>query len=171
MTLFSRIFGYVRDMVLAIVFGATGMTDAFFVAFRIPNLFRRMFAEGAFSLAFVPVFSEYREQKSREELRSLADHTAGTLFLVLMSITVIGILLSPWIIRLFAPGFDPDSQRYLLAVDMLRITFPYLLFISMTALAAGILNSFSRFAIPAFTPVLLNLSLIGTALLLAPRME
>lgn len=171
MTLFSRIFGYVRDMVIAIVFGATGMTDAFFVAFRIPNLFRRMFAEGAFSLAFVPVFSEYREQQSKEELKSLADHTAGALTLILFVITVIGILLAPWIIRLFAPGFEPGSDRYVLAVDMLRITFPYLLFISLTALAAGILNSFSRFAIPAFTPVLLNLSLIGAALLLAPRMD
>jgi putative peptidoglycan lipid II flippase len=171
MTLFSRIFGYVRDMVIAIVFGATGMTDAFFVAFRIPNLFRRMFAEGAFSLAFVPVFSEYREQKSKEELKSLADHTAGALALILFVITVIGILLAPWIIRVFAPGFEPGSDRYELAVDMLRITFPYLLFISLTALAAGILNSFSRFAIPAFTPVLLNLSLIGAALLLAPRMD
>jgi len=164
-------FGYVRDMVIAIVFGATGMTDAFFVAFRIPNLFRRMFAEGAFSLAFVPVFSEYREKRSEEELRDLRDHTTGTLTLALFIITVIGILAAPWIIRLFAPGFDTGSDRYELAVEMLRITFPYLLFISLTALAAGILNSFNRFAVPAFAPVLLNLSMIGAALWLAPLMD
>ena len=158
-------------MVIAIVFGATGMTDAFFVAFRIPNLFRRMFAEGAFSLAFVPVFSEYREKRSEEELRDLRDHTTGTLTLVLFIITVIGILAAPWIIRLFAPGFETGSDRYELAVEMLRITFPYLLFISLTALAAGILNSFNRFAVPAFAPVLLNLSMIGAALWLAPLMD
>lgn len=170
MTLISRLFGYVRDMVIAIVFGATGLTDAFFVAFRIPNLFRRMFAEGAFSLAFVPIFSEYREKHSKEELHDLADHTAGALSLALFVITVIGILAAPWIIRLFAPGFDTTGERYELAVQMLRITFPYLLFISLTALAAGILNSYGRFAVPAFTPVLLNLSLIGAALLISPLM-
>ena len=151
-------------MVIAIVFGATGMTDAFFVAFRIPNLFRRMFAEGAFSLAFVPVFSEYREKHSEEELRDLRDHTAGALTLVLFIITVIGILAAPWIIRLFAPGFETGSDRYELAVNMLRITFPYLLFISLTALAAGILNTYNRFAVPAFAPVLLNIAMIGAAI-------
>jgi len=170
MTLISRLFGYVRDMVIAIVFGATGLTDAFFVAFRIPNLFRRMFAEGAFSLAFVPIFSEYREKHTKEELHDLADHTAGALSLALFVITVIGILAAPWIIRLFAPGFETTGERYELAVQMLRITFPYLLFISLTALAAGILNSYGRFAVPAFTPVLLNLSLIGAALLISPLM-
>jgi putative peptidoglycan lipid II flippase len=158
-------------MVIAIVFGATGMTDAFFVAFRIPNLFRRMFAEGAFSLAFVPVFSEYREKRSDEDLRDLRDHTTGTLALVLFIITTIGILAAPWIIRLFAPGFEPGSERYEVAVELLRITFPYLLFISLTALAAGILNSFNRFAIPALAPVLLNLSMIGAAVWAATQQD
>jgi len=171
MTLISRLFGYVRDMVIAVVFGATGLTDAFFVAFRIPNLFRRMFAEGAFSLAFVPVFSEYREKRTEQELRDLADHTAGALALVLAVVTAIGILAAPWVIRLFAPGFETGEERYELAVQMLRITFPYLFFISLTALAAGILNSFNRFAVPAFTPVLLNLSLIAASLWLSPLMD
>lgn len=171
MTLISRLFGYVRDMVIAIVFGASGLTDAFFVAFRIPNLFRRMFAEGAFSLAFVPVFSEYREKHTKQELRELTNHTAGALAMALALITTIGILAAPWVIRLFAPGFETGGERYELAVQMLRITFPYLFFISLTALAAGILNSFGRFAIPAFTPVLLNLSLIAASLWLSPLME
>jgi putative peptidoglycan lipid II flippase len=171
MTLISRLFGYVRDMVVAVVFGASGLTDAFFVAFRIPNLFRRMFAEGAFSLAFVPVFSEYREKHSQQELRDLADHTAGALALVLALVTATGILAAPLVIRLFAPGFETGGERYELAVQMLRITFPYLFFISLTALAAGILNSYNRFAVPAFTPVLLNLSLITASLWLAPLME
>lgn len=171
MTLFSRLFGYLRDVVIAVVFGASGGTDAFFVAFRIPNLFRRMFAEGAFSQAFVPVFSETREREGDAAARALADRAAGALGLVLLAITVLGILAAPLLIRLFAPGFEPGTPRHELAVEMLRIVFPYLLFISLTALAAGILNSHERFAVPAFTPVLLNLSLIGAALWLAPRME
>ncbi len=170
MTLFSRLFGYLRDVVIAVTFGASGGTDAFFVAFRIPNLFRRMFAEGAFSQAFVPVFSATREAEGEAAARALADRAAGALGLVLMAITAICILAAPLLIRLFAPGFEPGTPRHELAVEMLRIVFPYLLFISLTALAAGILNSHDRFAVPAFTPVLLNLSLIGAALWLAPRM-
>jgi len=171
MTMISRIFGYLRDVVIAISFGATGSTDAFFVAFRIPNFLRRLFAEGAFSQAFVPVFTEYREQRDRADLRDLIDHVAGILTLVLGVVTVLGVIAAPAIILVFAPGFVGDATQFGLASEMLRITFPYLMFISLTALAGGILNSLGRFAVPAFTPVLLNLSLIGAALLLAPRME
>lgn len=172
MTLISRLFGYLRDMVLAISFGATGSTDAFFVAFRIPNFLRRLFAEGAFSQAFVPVFAEYKEQRGREALKDLLDHTAGALTLILFIVTAIGMLAAPLLILVFAPGFaGEDNGRQVLAADMLRITFPYLLFISLTAMAGGILNSVGRFAVPAFTPVFLNLSLIAAALWGAPYFE
>ncbi|MFW5454894.1 murein biosynthesis integral membrane protein MurJ [Thioalkalivibrio sulfidiphilus] len=172
MTLISRLFGYLRDMVLAISFGATGSTDAFFVAFRIPNFLRRLFAEGAFSQAFVPVFAEYKEQRGREALKDLLDHTAGALTLILFIVTAIGMLAAPLLILVFAPGFaGEDNGRQVLAADMLRITFPYLLFISLTAMAGGILNSVGRFAVPAFTPVFLNLSMIAAALWGAPYFE
>ncbi|MEJ2060213.1 MAG: murein biosynthesis integral membrane protein MurJ [Gammaproteobacteria bacterium] len=170
MTLISRLFGYLRDMVIAVHFGASGMTDAFFVAFRIPNFLRRLFAEGAFSQAFVPVFAEYREHRDERDLKDLVDHVAGTLSLVLALITALGVLAAPLLITVFAPGFVHDAARHELASAMLRLTFPYLLFISMTALAGGILNSLGRFAVPAFTPVFLNLSLIGVTLWLAPHL-
>lgn len=170
MTLLSRILGFVRDMVIAISFGATGLTDAFFVAFRIPNLLRRMFAEGAFAQAFVPVFTEYRSARSDEELRDLADHVAGSLFLILTVITTLGVFAAPLIILFFAPGFSDAPDQQALATDMLRITFPYALFISLTALSGGILNSFGKFAVPAFTPVFLNLCMIASAVWLAPQM-
>ena len=171
MTLPSRILGFVRDMVVAVTFGASGLTDAFFVAFRIPNLLRRMFAEGAFAQAFVPVFTEYRETRSDEELHDLANHVAGTLTLVLSFITAIGIIAAPFIILIFAPGFRDNADQQALATEMLRLTFPYLLFISLTALAGGILNSHGKFAVPAFTPVFLNLVLIAAALWLAPLLD
>ncbi|MGI9301858.1 MAG: murein biosynthesis integral membrane protein MurJ [Gammaproteobacteria bacterium] len=172
MTLISRVFGYLRDAVIFILFGASGYTDAFFVAFRIPNFLRRLFAEGAFSQAFVPVLSEYKEQRGKAELKGLVDHAAGALALVLGLVTALGMIAAPLIITVFAPGFwADDAVRFELATDMLRITFPYLFFISLTALAAGILNSFGRFAVPALTPVFLNLSLIGAAIWLAPRFE
>ena len=170
-TLISRILGFVRDLVVARVFGADAATDAFFVAFRIPNLMRRLFAEGAFSLAFVPVLSEYRTQRGPAELRRFVDDTAGTLGLALLVVTVLGILGAPLLVLAFAPGFADDPGQRVLAADMLRLTFPYLLFISLTALAGGILNTFGRFGVPAFTPVLLNLVLIACALWLAPQME
>jgi putative peptidoglycan lipid II flippase len=168
MTLISRILGYLRDMVLAVTFGAGATTDAFFVAFRIPNFFRRLFAEGAFSQAFVPVFAEYREKQGQVALRDLLDHTAGALLVALTFVTLIGVLAAPWLIWIFAPGLAQADGRQELAAQMLRITFPYLLFISLTAMAAGILNSIGRFAIPAFTPVFLNLALIVAALWGAP---
>ena len=171
MTLISRVLGFVRDMVIAVAFGASGATDAFFVAFKIPNFLRRLFAEGAFATAFVPVLSEYRETRSREEVKDLVDHVAGTLMGVLLLITTVGVLAAPWLVLGLATGFAGDEDKVTLAGDMLRITFPYLLFIALTALAGGVLNSYGRFAVPAFTPVLLNLCLIGAALWLAPELE
>ncbi|HEB95701.1 MAG TPA: murein biosynthesis integral membrane protein MurJ [Sedimenticola thiotaurini] len=170
-TLLSRILGFVRDLVLAHVFGAGAGTDAFFVAFKIPNFLRRLFAEGAFSVAFVPVLSEYRKRRSFAEMKQFVDHVAGTLGAVLLLVTLLGVLGAPLLVMLFAPGFIGDPDKLALAGDMLRLTFPYLLFISLTAFAGGILNTHGRFGIPAFTPVLLNVSLIACALWLAPRME
>ncbi len=170
-TMLSRVLGFVRDLVLAHVFGAGAGTDAFFVAFKIPNFLRRLFAEGAFSVAFVPVLSEYKERRSRDELKRFVDHVAGTLGAVLLVVTVVGVLGAPLLVMLFAPGFIGDPDKLTLAGDLLRLTFPYLLFISLTAFAGGILNTHGRFGVPAFTPVLLNLSLIACALWLAPRME
>lgn len=169
MTLLSRISGLVREMAFSRAFGASPLMDAFLVALKIPNLLRRFFAEGAFAQAFVPVISEYRAQRTEEETRELLDRVAGTLGLVLLVVTVLGVLAAPLVIALFAPGFVGDDGRYALARDMLRLTFPYLLFISLTGFAGGILNTYRRFAVPAFTPVLLNLVLIVCAAGLAPR--
>jgi putative peptidoglycan lipid II flippase len=172
MTLLSRIFGLLRDITLATLFGASGGTDAFLVAFKIPNFMRRLFAEGAFSQAFVPVFTEYKEKRSPEELKDLINHVAGKLGGILLLITIIGSIAAPGLVLLFASGFLFDNpDRYELTVDMLRITFPYLFFISLVAFAGGILNSFNKFAVPAFTPVLLNLCLIGAAIWWAPIFE
>lgn len=171
MTSLSRVLGLVRDIVFARYFGAGGLMDAFVVAFKIPNFLRRLFAEGAFSQAFVPVLSEKRSNSSQQEVKQLTDAVAGTLGGVLLVVTVLGVIGAPLLIMLFAPGFVGESDRFELASGMLRITFPYLLLISLTALAGGILNTYSRFAIPAVTPVFLNLSLIGAAIWLSPQME
>jgi len=171
MTLLSRVLGLLRDIVVARLFGAGTGADAFFVAFRIPNFLRRLFAEGAFSQAFVPVLSEYKTQREPAEVRVLLDHVSGALGLVLFVITLVGVVAAPLLITVFAPGFLGDQGKYDLTVAMVRITFPYILFISLTALAGGVLNSYGRFAVPAFTPVLLNLSLIAAAVWLAPRMD
>ncbi len=164
--------GFVRDLVLARLFGADAATDAFFVAFKIPNFLRRLFGEGAFATAFVPVLTEYKETRSRAELKGLVDHVAGTLGLVLLVVSFAGVVAAPLVVSLFAFGWvlDGAQEKLELAASMLRLTFPYLFFISLTAFAGGILNAHGRFAVPAFTPVLLNLSLIGTALWLSPRM-
>ncbi len=171
MTMLSRVLGLVRDMVIARYFGAGAGADAFFVAFKIPNFLRRLFAEGAFSQAFVPVLSSYRQQESLDEVRRLVNAVAGSLGLVLLGVTLVAMLGAPVLTAVFAPGFVGDDEKFVLASDMLRITFPYLLLISLTAFAGGILNSYDRFAIPAFTPVLLNLAMIGAAIFLAPLME
>lgn len=171
MTFLSRIFGLLRDVTLATIFGASGGTDAFLVAFKIPNFMRRLFAEGAFSQAFVPVFSEYKEKRTREELQDLINHVAGKLGGILLLITIIGSLAAPALVWLFAPGFHDDPSRFQLTADMLSITFSYLLFISLVAFAGGILNSFNQFSVPAFTPILLNLCLIAAAFWLSPLMD
>ena len=171
MTSISRVFGLIRDIVIARFFGAGMGVDVFIVAFRIPNFLRRLFAEGGFQQAFVPVLAEYKEQRSEEEVKALVDQTATTLGLVLFLVSALGILLSPILISIFAPGFIQDAAKHELASDLLTITFPYILFISLTAFAGSILNTYKQFAVPAFTPVLLNLSLIGCAIWLAPRME
>ncbi|WP_067518919.1 murein biosynthesis integral membrane protein MurJ [Endozoicomonas ascidiicola] len=171
MTMLSRVLGLARDVVVAGYFGSTASADAFFVAFKIPNFLRRLFAEGAFSQAFVPVLSEYRTQRSFGDVRELVSRVSGTLAGTLAFVTVLGVLASPILIRLFAPGFMDDPEKLNLAGEMLRITFPYLLLISLTALAGGILNTYGRFAVPAFTPVLLNVSLIGATVLLTPYFD
>lgn len=168
MTLLSRILGFVRDFVIARSFGAGMMTDAFFVAFRLPNLLRRLFAEGAFSQAFVPLLAEYRNRRGETDTKLLVDRTATVLFVAVSVVAVIGIIGAPLLIYISAPGFSADADKFALTVELTRITFPYIMFMSLVALAAGILNTWSRFALPAFTPVLLNLSLITCALLAAP---
>ncbi len=172
MTLISRVLGFLRDMVAANVFGASAGYDAFIVASKIPNFMRRLFAEGAFSQAFVPILSEYRTQKSPEEVQQFVNHVAGCLGAILAIVTIVGILISPILVMIFAPGFVVTGSgiRLTLASDMLKITFPYLLFISLTAFAGGILNCYGRFAVPAFTPVFLNIMMILAAIWLAPHL-
>lgn len=169
MTLASRVLGLVRDMVFARYFGAGVVMDAFLIAFKIPNMLRRYFAEGAFSQAFVPVVGEYRTRRSHAEVRELVDRASGTLGVALFAVTLVGVLGAPVLVMIMAPGFVGDGGRMPLATDMLRLTFPYLLFISITALAGGVLNTYGRFGAPAFTPVLLNVVLIGFAAWLSPR--
>lgn len=171
MTMSSRVLGLLRDVVLARFIGADGSADAFFVAFKIPNFLRRLFAEGAFAQAFVPVLSEYRSRGSIDAVKGLVDRVAGCLGLTLMVVTGLAMLGAPVLTALFAPGFLNDPLRFPLAVEMIRITFPYLLLISMTGFAGAILNSYDRFAIPAFTPVLLNVVLIAAAVLAAPYFD
>lgn len=167
----SRILGFIRDAVFAQIFGVNANTDVFFVAFKIPNFLRRLFAEGAFSQAFVPVLSDYKEKGSKEALKQFIDRTAGALALTLMAVTIIGMIAAPLLIMAFAPGFSWQGGQQELAAQMLRITFPYLFFISSVAFASGILNIYSKFAVPAFTPVFLNLCLIAAAIWLAPLLD
>src|SRR3990167_7632287 len=169
MTMISRVFGFIRDMVTSYYFGATAQFDAFSVAFRIPNFMRRLFAEGSFSQAFVPVLSEYHKQKSQEESKQFIHAMAGTLGVALLVITLLGIIGAPCVVRLFAPGFQASGDRFDLAVTMLRINFPYLFFISMTAFSGAILNTNNRFWVAAFTPVFLNLTMISAAIWLSPQ--
>ena len=169
MTFISRILGFGRDVVLAVMFGAGPAMDAFLVAFKIPNFLRRLFAEGAFAQSFVPVLSATRDQESGDEVKALVSVVAGTLGVILMALTAVGVIAAPLLIYLFAPGFAENAAQFDLAVDLLRLTFPYLFFISLTALAGGVLNTYGRFAVPAVTPVLLNICLIGAAALLSPH--
>ena len=171
MTMLSRILGLVRDAVIARQFGVSSGTDAFLVAFRLPNLLRRIFAEGAFSQAFVPILSEYRSTRSAQDTQSFVSHAATLLALILVLVCILGILAAPVIVYISAPGFAASPDKFQLTVDLLRVTFPYILFISLASLAGGILNTWSRFSIPAFTPALLNVSFIFFALVLVPYFD
>jgi putative peptidoglycan lipid II flippase len=172
MTLLSRVLGYLRDFFIARMFGAGLATDAFFVAFRIPNLLRRLFAEGAFSQAFVPILAEYRNRQTPEETRALVDAVATVLCVALVVAAAVAMVAAPAIGYLFAPGwYHAEPAKFDLTVRMLRITLPYIVFISLVALAAGVLNTWSRFAVPAFTPVLLNVSFIVATAFFAERFD
>lgn len=171
MTMLSRVLGLARDVAMSHVFGASAATDAFVVAFRIPNFMRRLFAEGSFSTAFVPVFTEVKETRSHAELRELTARVAGTLGGVLLLVTALGLIFAPQVATLFAPGALDEPHKFDLTISLLRLTFPFLLFVSLTALTGGVLNSFHRFALPALAPVILNLCMIAGALWLAPRLQ
>ena len=169
-TMLSRVLGLARDVVLANLLGAAPNADAFFVAFKIPNFLRRLFAEGAFSQAFVPVLTETREQGSHEAVRHLVDRVAGVLGGSLFVLTALAMVMAPWVALLFAPGFSRDVAKLALTADLIVWTFPYLFLISLTGFCGAILNTYRRFAVPAYTPVLLNLSLITAAVVWAPTM-
>lgn len=168
MTLFSRVLGFTRDAIVARVFGAGMATDAFFVAFKLPNLLRRIFAEGAFSQAFVPILAEYKSQQGEEATRLFVAWVSGLLTLALAIVTLLGMLAAPWVILVTAPGFADTADKFALTSSLLRITFPYILLISLASLAGAILNTWNRFSVPAFAPTLLNVSMIGFALFAAP---
>lgn len=171
LTLVSRVLAFVRDVLIANLFGAGMVNDAYVLATRLPNLLRRLFAEGAFSQAFVPIFGEYKNRKGHDETKLLVDHVVTLLAIILFIVTLIGIIAAPLIVYLTAPGFIKDADKFNLTVQMLRITSPYIFFISLVAVAAGILNSYNKFWVPAFAPVLLNVCLIGGALWLTPYFE
>ena len=171
MTFLSRVTGFVRDTLLAILFGAGAAMDAFVVAFRIPNLLRRLFAEGAFSQAFVPILGEYRARNGDEKTREVAARVLGLLAGALFIVTLVGIVAAPLIVYATASGFAKDADKFALTVTMVRICFPYILFISLVSFASGLLNTYGAFKAPAFTPVLLNLSFIAFALWAAPHFE
>jgi len=168
LTFASRVLGYVRDFAIARTFGAGMATDAFFVAFRIPNLLRRLFGEGAFSQAFVPLLAETRRRATTEETRALVDRVATALAVVLALTAAAGVAGAPLIVWLSAPGFASEPEKFALTATLLRITFPYVALISLVAFAAGVLNTWSRFAVPAITPALLNIAFIAAATVAAP---
>ncbi|WP_370613758.1 murein biosynthesis integral membrane protein MurJ [Citrobacter portucalensis] len=168
MTMFSRVLGFARDAIVARIFGAGMATDAFFVAFKLPNLLRRIFAEGAFSQAFVPILAEYKSKQGEDATRVFVAYVSGLLTLALAVVTVAGMLAAPWVIMVTAPGFTDTADKFTLTTQLLRITFPYILLISLASLAGAILNTWNRFSIPAFAPTFLNISMIGFALFAAP---
>ncbi len=171
LTMVSRVLGFVRDTIIARTFGAGVASDAFVVAFKLPNLLRRIFAEGAFSQAFVPILAEYKMQQGEEATRTFIAYVSGLLTLVLALVTAIGVLAAPWIVWATAPGFADEAERFELTVDLLRVTFPYILLISLSSLAGAILNTWNRFSVPAFVPTLLNVSMIVFALFLTPYFD
>ncbi|MEQ5285044.1 murein biosynthesis integral membrane protein MurJ [Providencia huaxiensis] len=168
MTMMSRVLGFIRDAIIARVFGAGAAADAFFVAFKLPNLLRRIFAEGAFSQAFVPILAEYKNQQGEEATRTFVTYIAGMLTLALAIVTILGMIAAPWIIYVTAPGFTDDADKFALTTDLLRVTFPYIFLISLASLAGAILNTWNRFSVPAFAPTLLNVSMIIFAAFAAP---
>ena len=170
LTMVSRILGFLRDAVIARTFGASMATDAFFVAFKLPNLLRRIFAEGAFAQAFVPILAEYKETRSKEATEAFIRHAAGMLSFVLVIVTALGILAAPWVIQASAPGFK-EPKKILLSIDLLKITFPYILFISLSSFVGSILNSYHKFSIPAFTPTFLNISFIVFSIYFIPYFD
>lgn len=169
MTVISRVTGFVRELVLTYFFGATIVLDIYTIAYRVPNFLRSLFAEGAFSQAFVPVLSEYRQQCGEEETRKFLNHIAGLMISVLFVFTLVAILIAPWLIYVFAPGFINDANKLELTASMLRISFPYILFISLAAYVSGVLNAYGKFGAPAFAPNLLNLVIIVVAAFVAPH--
>ena len=171
MTMLSRVFGLTRDVVFARFFGVSIVMDAFIVANRIPNMLRRFFAEGAFNQGFIPVIADYKESRTHAEVKLLVDSVAGTFGLILFIVSMIGVIMAPILVSIVAPGFIMDDGRFDLATLMLRFTFPYLMFISLTAFAGGILNTYGKFSVPAFTPVILNITLILAVIFLAPRLD
>lgn len=171
MTSISRILGFLRDMLIAQLFGTSPAIDAFYVAFRIPNFMRGLFAEGAFAQAFVPVLSEYRQQRSFEEVKQFIRHMQASLALVLILVVLVAVIFTPQLTTVFAPGFTKDPQRFELATHMLRITFPYLMLISLTAFYGSVLNAYGLFGVPSFTPVLLNLVMIVSAVWVSPHFQ
>lgn len=170
-TLLSRITGFIRDLLIARAFGAGLYTDAFFVAFKLPNLLRRLFAEGAFSQAFVPILAEYKNKNGEEASRQLISKVASLLTLVLLAVAALGVLGAPLLVYISAPGFADEPAKFDLTVLLTRVTFPYIAFMSLVALSAGVLNTWSRFSIPAFTPVLLNVAMILGATVLAKHFD
>ena len=170
-TMISRVLGFVRDTILARIFGAGVATDAFFIAFKLPNLLRRIFAEGAFSQAFVPILAEYKTQQGEEATRTFLAYVAGLLTLVLALVTLLGMLAAPWIVWVSAPGFADEPERFALTVDLLRVTFPYILLISLSSLLGAVLNTWNRFSVPAFVPTLLNVSMIIFTVWLSPYFD
>lgn len=171
LTMLSRVLGFVRDTLIARIFGAGVASDAFVVAFKLPNLLRRIFAEGAFSQAFVPILAEYKTQQGEEAARTFVAYISGLLTLVLALVTLLGMLAAPWIVWISAPGFADEADRFALTSDLLRVTFPYIFLISLSSLAGAVLNTWNRFSVPAFTPSLLNLSMIVFALFLTPYFD
>lgn len=171
LTMVSRVLGFVRDTIIARTFGAGVASDAFVVAFKLPNLLRRIFAEGAFSQAFVPILAEYKMQQGEEATRTFVAYVCGLLTLVLALVTAIGVLAAPWIVWATAPGFADEAERFELTVDLLRVTFPYILLISLSSLAGAVLNTWNRFSVPAFVPTLLNVSMIVFALFMTPYFD
>jgi len=171
LTFLSRILGLVRDVLIANFFGSGLSADAFFVAFRIPNLLRRLFAEGSFSVAFIPVFTEYLQKKSRQQAVELAQVVLTVMIFILTIVTVLGIIFSPIIVRIIAPGFGSTGDKFALTVLLTRIMFPYIFLVSLLALFMGILNSIKHFAAPALAPVFLNLGMIAALVFLVPWMK